>query len=47
MCDKTVEGWRFVNVGSARKPKDGDPHGCWALLDTALMTPRGRAAAGG
>jgi diadenosine tetraphosphatase ApaH/serine/threonine PP2A family protein phosphatase len=22
-------------VGSAGKPKDGDPRGCWALLDTA------------
>ena len=33
--DKTVERWRFINVGSAGKPKDGDPRGCWALLDTA------------
>jgi putative phosphoesterase len=32
--DKTVEGVRFVNVGSAGKPKDGDPRGCWALLAT-------------
>lgn len=33
--DKTVAGTRFVNVGPAGKPKDGDPRGCWALLDTA------------
>ena len=32
--DKTVAGTRFVNVGSAGKPKDGDPRGCWVLLDT-------------
>ena len=25
----------FVNVGSAGKPKDGDPRACWALVDTA------------
>jgi putative phosphoesterase len=25
----------FINVGSAGKPKDGDPRACWALLDTA------------
>ena len=36
--DKTVGGWRFINVGSAGKPKDGDPRGCWALLDTAADT---------
>jgi len=33
--DKTVDGWRFVNVGTAGRPKDGDPRGCWALLDTS------------
>jgi putative phosphoesterase len=33
--DKTVSGWRFVNVGSAGKPKDGDPRACWALLETS------------
>ena len=33
--DKTVGGTRFVNVGSAGKPKDGDPRACWALIDTA------------
>jgi putative phosphoesterase len=32
--DKTVAGVRFVNVGSAGKPKDGDPRACWALLET-------------
>jgi predicted phosphodiesterase len=30
--DKTVAGWRFVNVGSAGKPKDGDPRACYTLL---------------
>lgn len=33
--DKRVGETRFVNVGSAGKPKDGDPRACWALLDTA------------
>ena len=33
--DKTVDGTRFINVGSAGKAKDGDPRACWALLDTA------------
>jgi putative phosphoesterase len=33
--DKTVDGARFINVGSAGKPKDGDPRACWALIDTA------------
>lgn len=33
--DKTVEAARFINVGSAGKPKDGDPRACWILLDTA------------
>jgi putative phosphoesterase len=36
--DKTVGGARFVNVGSAGKPKDGDPRACWALLDTSADT---------
>jgi len=36
--DKTVGQARFVNVGSAGKPKDGDPRACWALLDTATST---------
>jgi putative phosphoesterase len=33
--DKTVEGTRFINVGSAGKPKDGDPRACWALVETS------------
>ena len=33
--DKRVGAARFINVGSAGKPKDGDPRACWALLDTA------------
>jgi putative phosphoesterase len=33
--DKTVTGTRFVNVGSAGKPKDGDPRACWALIETS------------
>lgn len=32
--DKTVGDARFINVGSAGKPKDGDPRACWALIDT-------------
>jgi len=31
--DEAVAGVRFVNVGSAGKPKDGDPRACWALID--------------
>lgn len=33
--EKTVAGVRFINDGSAGKPKDGDPRACWALLDAA------------
>ena len=33
--DKTVEATRFINVGSAGKPKDGDPRACWALVETS------------
>ena len=33
--DKTVAGVRWINDGSAGKPKDGDPSAAWALLDTA------------
>lgn len=33
--DKTVGAARFINDGSAGKPKDGDPRACWALLETA------------
>jgi diadenosine tetraphosphatase ApaH/serine/threonine PP2A family protein phosphatase len=33
--DKTVGPARFVNVGSAGKPKDGDPRACWALLEAS------------
>lgn len=32
--DKRAGGARFVNDGSAGKPKDGDPRAAWALLDT-------------
>lgn len=32
--DKTVGPARFINDGSAGKPKDGDPRACWALIDT-------------
>lgn len=31
--DKTVGDARFINVGSAGKPKDGDPRACWALIE--------------
>jgi diadenosine tetraphosphatase ApaH/serine/threonine PP2A family protein phosphatase len=33
--DKALGEARFINVGSAGKPKDGDPRACWALIDTA------------
>jgi putative phosphoesterase len=33
--DKTVAGTRFINDGSAGKPKDGDPRACWALVETS------------
>ena len=33
--DKAVGDARFINVGSAGKPKDGDPRACWVLFDTA------------
>ncbi len=32
--NKRVGGTRFVNVGSAGKPKDGDMRGCWTLIET-------------
>ena len=32
--DKTVAGTRFINDGSAGKPKDGDVRACWALVET-------------
>ena len=32
--DKTVGTTRFINDGSAGKPKDGDPRACWALVET-------------
>lgn len=25
----------FINVGSAGKPKDGDPRACWTLIETS------------
>lgn len=31
---KQVGETLFVNVGSAGKPKDGDPRACWALVET-------------
>jgi putative phosphoesterase len=31
--EKRVVGTRFINVGSAGKPKDGDPRACWVLID--------------
>jgi putative phosphoesterase len=32
---KRVGQTTFINVGSAGKPKDGDPRACWALIETA------------
>jgi putative phosphoesterase len=40
--DKFVAGTRFINVGSAGKPKDGDPRACWALIDTTARTTKFR-----
>jgi putative phosphoesterase len=34
--DKIVGEARFINVGSAGKPKDGDHRACWALLETSI-----------
>jgi predicted phosphodiesterase len=33
--DKKVGATRFINDGSAGKPKDGDPRACWALVETS------------
>lgn len=32
---KQVGDTLFINVGSAGKPKDGDPRACWALIETS------------
>jgi putative phosphoesterase len=31
--DKVLGDYRFINDGSAGKPKDGDPRACWALVE--------------
>lgn len=31
---KRVDGVLFVNIGSAGKPKDGDPRACYVILET-------------
>ena len=36
---RDIEGVRFVNAGSAGKPKDGDPRACWALLTVEAGQP--------
>lgn len=33
--DKTVDGTRFINVGSAGRPKDGDARACWILIEAS------------
>jgi len=38
---RDIGGVRFVNAGSAGKPKDGDPHACWVLLTLAPGPPPG------
>ena len=43
--EKSVAGTWFINVGSAGKPKDGDPRACWALVDSAARTVRFRRVA--
>ena len=35
---KDVHGVLFVNVGSAGKPKDGDPRACYALIEASDET---------
>lgn len=30
---RDIAGVRFVNAGSAGRPKDGDPRACWAMLE--------------
>jgi len=32
---KQIGATLFINVGSAAKPKDGDPRACWALIETS------------
>jgi putative phosphoesterase len=36
---KHVDGVWFVNAGSVGKPKDGDPRGCYIILDPAADPP--------
>ena len=36
---KLVDGVWFVNVGSVGKPKDGNWHACYAMLDVAAASP--------
>lgn len=36
---KLVDGVWFVNVGSVGKPKDGNWHACYAMLDVAAAVP--------
>jgi len=44
--DKTVAGTRFINVGSAGKPKDRDPRACWALNRDVARRRAGRVPSG-
>lgn len=37
--ERDIAGVRFVNAGSAGKPKDGDPRACWVLLTAAPGAP--------
>ena len=36
---RDIEGVRFLNAGSAGKPKDGDPRACWVLLTAEAGKP--------
>jgi putative phosphoesterase len=36
---RDIGGVRFVNAGSAGKPKDGDPRACWVLLTVTPGEP--------
>jgi putative phosphoesterase len=36
---REIEGVRFVNAGSAGKPKDGNPRACWVVLTVEAGAP--------
>ena len=36
---RVVDGIHFVNTGSVGRPKDGDPRGCYVVLDFSGEVP--------